>query len=156
MDVVQSPSMSVPDFEQTQATLTGTVEMAGFNGDREMARIARGIGGSQSKKLMQGIKGIYLETEIGFERGIARRGDRRGIQKPTRKSGADDRSRGTESSDTGRDSTGRRRSIRRDRSLESTVRSASKAQREGRCYKLGKRILPAVAVSPCGEESVRA
>jgi len=52
MDVVQSPSMSVPDFEQTQATLTGTVEMAGFNGDREMARIARGIGGSQSKKLM--------------------------------------------------------------------------------------------------------
>ncbi len=55
------------NLSKTRATLTGTVEMAGFNGDRELESIARAIGGSQSKKLMRGIKGIYLASvEIGL------------------------------------------------------------------------------------------
>jgi len=37
--------------------------MAGFNTDLELGRIARELGVIQSKKLMWGIKGIYLRCE---------------------------------------------------------------------------------------------
>jgi hypothetical protein len=43
------------------ASRTLEVEMAGFNKDLELGRIARGKEVSQSKKLMRGIKGIYSE-----------------------------------------------------------------------------------------------
>jgi len=36
--------------------------MAGFNADLELGRIARESGAIQSKKLMWGIKGIYLRA----------------------------------------------------------------------------------------------
>jgi hypothetical protein len=42
MDEVQSPSIQVRDFGNTKVTMTGKVEMAGFNGGLELGRIARG------------------------------------------------------------------------------------------------------------------
>jgi hypothetical protein len=54
------------NFAKTNRNRSWGVEMAGFNNALGQGRIARQVQGSQSKKLMHGIKGIYSEpSECG-------------------------------------------------------------------------------------------
>jgi hypothetical protein len=86
----------VADLGKNYFTGYWEVEMAGFNADLELGRIAREMGVIQSKKLMRGIKGIYLSgLKSKQQRSQIRTVERRSRPKPIRESGVGDHNRGT-------------------------------------------------------------